>query len=85
MIKTQVHNGVGRLTLARPEKKNAFNGEMLQIIDATIAAFGSDDNVRVIVVDAEGETFCAGADLMWMAQYVDASRQDNIESARELG
>ncbi len=85
MIRTELNYGVARLTLARPEKKNAFNGDMLQAIDATIAAWGADPAVRVIVVQAEGETFCAGADLAWMAQYADADRATNVQSARELG
>ncbi len=85
MIRTEVTQGVARLTLARPEKKNAFNGEMLQTIDRTVAAWGADPAVRVIVLQADGEAFCAGADLAWMAQYADADRATNVQSARELG
>ncbi|MBM4343447.1 MAG: enoyl-CoA hydratase/isomerase family protein [Deltaproteobacteria bacterium] len=85
MIRTETHQGVARLILARPEKKNAFNGEMLQAIDRAVAAWGADPAVRVIVVQADGETFCAGADLAWMAQYADADRATNVQSARDLG
>ena len=85
MIKTDIRDGVGYLTLARAEKKNAFNGDMLQSIDAFIHAAAQNPSVRVIVLGAEGETFCAGADLAWMAQFADASRDDNIANARALG
>lgn len=85
MIDAQVDQGVGQLTLARPEKKNAFNGEMLQTIDRILQQWAADPAVRVIVLAAQGETFCAGADLAWMAQYADATREQNIANARELG
>lgn len=85
MVKTEIAHGIGYLTLARAEKKNCFNGEMLQAIDAFIAAVAEDPQVRVVVLRSEGETFCAGADLIWMAQWADASREDNIASARDLG
>jgi len=85
MIETRIERGVGWLTLARPEKKNAFNGEMLEAIDAFVARAADDDAVRVIVLAAHGDTFCAGADLAWMAQWADASKDENAASARALG
>ncbi len=85
MIRSHLQGGVGRIVLARPEKKNAFNGEMLAEIDRLLAAWAVDPACRVIVLEAEGDTFCAGADLAWMASYAGAGREENLASAKELG
>jgi len=62
-IKYDVADKVLTLTLNRPDKLNAFTGEMmLEMIDAFDRA-DADDNVRAIVVTGEGRAFCAGADL----------------------
>ncbi|MCZ6460019.1 MAG: enoyl-CoA hydratase-related protein, partial [Gammaproteobacteria bacterium] len=58
-----VEDGILTLTLYRPEKLNAFTGEMLtEMIDAFDRA-DADDEVRAIIVTGAGRAFCAGADL----------------------
>ena len=58
-----VEDGILTLTLYRPEKLNAFTGEMLtEMIDAFDRA-DADDDVRAIIVTGAGRAFCAGADL----------------------
>jgi enoyl-CoA hydratase/carnithine racemase len=55
---------IARLTLARPEKLNAFDDAMLQQLDAALAALERDRETRVVVLRAEGgKAFCAGADI----------------------
>jgi enoyl-CoA hydratase/carnithine racemase len=62
-IRYQVEDGILTLTLHRPEKLNAFTGEMMQeMLDAFDRA-DADDSVRAIIVTGEGRAFCAGADL----------------------
>jgi len=62
-IRYAVEDGILTLTLHRPEKLNAFTGEMLQeMLDAFDRA-DADDAVRAIIVTGEGRAFCAGADL----------------------
>lgn len=85
MIRASLEHGVGRLFLARPDKKNAFNGDMLQTIAQTVTAWGDDPACRVIVLGSDGETFCAGADLGWMAAQAAGGDQANRENARMLG
>lgn len=85
MIRITLDNGIGRITLARPEKKNAFNGDMLATLETAIRQFGEDPACRVIVLAADGETFCAGADLAWMASQADGGREANISGAKALG
>ncbi|MEO7803347.1 MAG: enoyl-CoA hydratase-related protein [Actinomycetota bacterium] len=56
--------GVATLTLNRPERRNAFDEEMLVEINETVSSLPSD--VRVLVMRGAGKVFCAGADLGWM-------------------
>src|SRR5947209_10998771 len=62
-IKYEVAEQILTITLNRPDKLNAFNGQMqTELIDAFDAA-DQDDNVRAIIVTGAGRGFCAGADL----------------------
>jgi enoyl-CoA hydratase/carnithine racemase len=62
-IRTEIDDGILRLTLNRPEKLNAFTVEMCEeLIDAYRSA-SRDDAVQAIVVTGEGKAFCAGMDL----------------------
>lgn len=85
MIKHALHKGVGQLILARPEKKNAFDGAMLAEMARVLDTWALDPACRVIVLQAEGDTFCAGADLAWMASFAGGGHEANLQSARELG
>ncbi len=63
-----VEDGLARITLNRPERLNAFNTEMAQAwAEATTEATGRDD-VRAILLDAAGRSFCAGGDVLDMAR-----------------
>lgn len=62
-VKTSIENGVGRLTLNRPEKRNALKRQFIEEIHAGIAELKSDPSLRVFVLQAEGKVFCAGMDL----------------------
>lgn len=59
----EVAGGVARITLAMPERKNALSVELVNALGDHLAAAASDDDVRVVVLSNEGNTFCAGADL----------------------
>lgn len=56
-------DGVGHITLARSKSLNAANRELIDGIGNSVAAANADRSVRVILLDAEGRAFCAGADL----------------------
>jgi enoyl-CoA hydratase/carnithine racemase len=55
-----VDGPVGRLTLNRPQKRNALGLEFMQELIAGLGRLGADPGVQVIVVDARGPAFCAG-------------------------
>jgi enoyl-CoA hydratase/carnithine racemase len=60
---TETGGGVARLTLDRPEKRNALSHDLLAQLETALAHLGSDPAVRVVVLAANGPAFCAGHDL----------------------
>lgn len=83
-IKTNVSNHTARITLNRPELHNAFNDEMIRELEATFADVGKSPDVRVVILQAEGKSFCAGADLNWMKRMIDYSFEENVVDALGL-
>ena len=65
-ILVESEKGLARVTLNRPDRRNAFDGAMVEEIRQAFDRLGRDRSVRVIVLSAVGGTFCAGADLSWM-------------------
>ena len=62
-IKYEIDNNILTITLNRPDKLNAFTGQMMDELIFAFDSAGEDDEVRVIIVTGEGRGFCAGADL----------------------
>ena len=58
--------GVETVTLNRPEVRNAFNDEVIAEVAAVFSELAKRDEVRCVVLAANGPAFCAGADLNWM-------------------
>jgi methylglutaconyl-CoA hydratase len=77
--------GIGHLTLARPEKKNALDRQMVDEIVQALESLANDGETRVVLLDAEGDDFCAGADLEALAALLDADREAQLDDARALG
>ncbi|MEO5924543.1 MAG: enoyl-CoA hydratase/isomerase family protein [Bryobacteraceae bacterium] len=82
MIKTTVADGVARITLNRPEKRNALNPEMVADLRSALDRAASDAAVRVILLRGEGKDFCAGLDLKALHQSDEVL--DHMASARAL-
>jgi methylglutaconyl-CoA hydratase len=76
--------GVATLTLARPEKHNAMSGTMIGELTTVARLLGADAAVRVVVLAAEGASFCAGGDLGWMKAQIEADRAARIKEAKRL-
>ena len=76
--------GVATLRLARPGKKNAMSRLMIDEIAEAARILAADDAVRVVVLAAEGDVFCAGGDLGWMREQMDADGPARAEGARAL-
>lgn len=76
--------GVARVTLARPEKHNAFDAETITGLTNAFTALAASPTVRVIVLQAEGPSFSAGADLDWMREQANYDDARNLADARKL-
>ena len=61
--KLDIANNIMTITLNRPEKKNALNNVMMNELNYAIAYAKQEHSIRVVVIAAEGDIFCAGADL----------------------
>jgi methylglutaconyl-CoA hydratase len=70
------------VTMARPERRNAFDGELIQ--DLTRAFSDIGDEVRAVLLAGEGRSFSAGADVEWMRSSVELSYEENVADARRL-
>lgn len=75
---------ISRVTLNRPEVRNAFNDEMITELTLAFTQLGQDPQVRAVVLAAEGASFCAGADLNWMRRMADYSHAENLADAATL-
>ncbi len=78
------YEGVTVVALSRPELHNAFNDVMINQLVEAFTTLGQDDSVRAIILQAEGKSFCAGADLNWMSKMVDYSYEENVIDALGL-
>lgn len=80
----EANGHIARVTLARPEVRNAFNATVIAELTAAFAELGQDPALRAIVLAAEGKAFCAGADLNWMKAMAGFSWDQNHADAALL-
>lgn len=72
------------ITLNRPEVHNAFNDEMIKGLTEEFQNLHQNTQVRVVVLEGNGKSFCAGADLNWMKKMKDYSKEDNYRDSVAL-
>lgn len=84
-VRVELDGGILRLTLARPEKKNALDRATVDALLGAFAAVAGSEQARVVVLEGEGEDFCAGADLGSLAKMIDAGPEVHRDDARALG
>jgi methylglutaconyl-CoA hydratase len=80
-LRTEREGHVLRVTLAKPERRNAFDAELIRELHE---AFSDVGDARVVVVAGEGPSFCAGADVEWQRSAIDLSYDENVEDALRL-
>ena len=73
-----------RVTLARPEVRNAFDEVLIQALTGAFLSFTDDIETRVVVLEGEGPTFCAGADVEWMRRAGGFSKLENEADAERM-
>jgi len=79
-----IEGAVARITLNRPEKRNALNDAVIGGIKEGLRNAAADKNVRVVVISGAGKDFCSGADLSALQKIANASVAENSEDARTL-
>jgi methylglutaconyl-CoA hydratase len=79
-----VEGSVARITLNRPEKRNALNDELIEALKDSIAAAARAESIRVILIGGAGPDFCSGADLSALQKISQGSVTQNQADARSL-
>ncbi|MGB8908294.1 MAG: enoyl-CoA hydratase-related protein [Candidatus Cybelea sp.] len=79
-----VSDGVARVTLARPEVRNAFNAEVIEQLHDIFTRIAAADDVRAVVLAGEGKVFCGGADINWMRASLDLTFEANVGDAERM-
>jgi len=83
-IRYHVDNGIGRIVLNRPEKRNALNQELITELHHAVRDSAKDPAVRVVLLSGAGSDFCSGADLSGLQRAFSAGVLDQMADARVL-
>jgi len=70
-----------RVTLAKPDRRNAFDAALIAELTDAFADVG---DARAVILAGEGPSFCAGADVEWQRSSIDLSYDENVEDAMRL-
>jgi len=84
MFELKIIGNVARVVLNRPEIHNAFNDELILALTKTFNELSEDIRIRVVVLEGNGKSFCAGADVHWMKRMKDYSELQNYEDAHRM-
>lgn len=80
----EVVDRIATITLNRPDKRNALNPELVALLTAFLKVAGDSEDVKVILLKANGETFSAGADLAYLQQLQKNTYEDNLADSNHL-
>ncbi len=84
LVEYSVKDRIGIITLNRPEKRNALSHELVSDIKEAFTQAEKDESVKVIILKANGEAFCAGADLTYLQQLQKFSYEENLQDSNHL-
>jgi methylglutaconyl-CoA hydratase len=79
-----VADGIARITLNRPEKRNALNDAVIGALKDALRLADQDESARAVILAGAGADFCSGADLSALQKISNASVAENLEDARSL-
>jgi len=83
-IKPELDGAVVTLWLSRPEVHNALNGVMIREILSFFSQIEEVEDISVVIIRGQGNSFCSGADLHWMKNAIDLDEAENLKESREL-
>lgn len=84
LVLTEKKDRIGYVTLNRPDKRNALSFEMVTELKKAFHQMNEDQAVKVIIINAKGTAFCAGADLAYLQQLQTNSYEENLDDSRHL-
>lgn len=84
LVRYTLQHNVCTITMNRPEKRNALNPELIAALRGAFTRAEADDQANVIVLAAEGEAFCAGADLAYLQRMQAFSYEENLNDSKQL-
>jgi methylglutaconyl-CoA hydratase len=80
-----IEQATARITLNRPDKRNALDDDIVAEVKDALRAAASDQSVRAVVISGAGKDFCSGADLAALRRISEATVMENVVNARSLG
>ncbi|PZV84634.1 methylglutaconyl-CoA hydratase [Algoriphagus aquaeductus] len=83
-VLTHVENQLGFITLNRPEKRNALSPQLIGELSEAFAQMKADKSVKLVILQAKGKAFCAGADLEYLQELQQFSYEENLEDSHRL-
>ncbi len=84
LIKYNIKNRVATITLNRPDKRNALNSTMVKELYSTLKKAEYNNDVKVIILKANGDAFCAGADLAYLKELSQYTYAENLADSMQL-
>ena len=86
LLRVERDGPFARVTLSRPEVRNAFNAALIEELHATFETLGAEppDSLRGVVLAGDGPTFCAGADIEWMRAAIGLGVEENERDATAM-
>jgi methylglutaconyl-CoA hydratase len=84
LVEYSLKERVGYITLNRPDKRNALSHELIEELKSTFIKAEQDVDVKIVVLNANGESFCAGADLAYLQQLQNFSYDENLADSNHL-
>src|SRR5262249_42264171 len=84
LVLYEVNDRIGFITLNRPEKRNALSFELVSALKEVFSKAEEDPAVKVVVLRANGEAFCAGGDLAYLQQLQKFSFEENLADSNHL-
>ena len=84
MIKFEIKDQIGILTLNRPDKRNSLHPELISLIKSKLKEIWNSKELRVLIITGEGKVFCAGADLSYLKKLSEYSSLANKKDSQDL-
>jgi methylglutaconyl-CoA hydratase len=83
-IRYSKRDRIGTIVMDRPEKRNALDGEIVSELEKAFVTAEKDEDVKIVILKAKGDSFCAGADLAYLQNLQRFSYEENLADSGHL-